>query len=179
MQCPLAHIFTACPHIFTACPHQAEFYERNPNLYGWIDSKLHRLDGFDVTVPVAFQPELGSVSTPVFESLRQWMGTEALAAFPKEGAGPEGSTDIHPIWAFHKYIPFSDFRSKYREDNTGAPHDFLYSYGTPTNASEYCEQAQIVQYQQFKALYEGFSEWMWVYYSGGKPMITPFRPLFT
>jgi hypothetical protein len=115
----------------------AEFFERNPNLFYYAEGKVQRAD----KIAVAFQPEIGSVSTPVFESLKRFMSADALAAFPKRGAG---LADVHPVWSYHKYIPYTDNRPQYEQ------YDHIYSYGAPANASEYCLHAQLVQHNQFK-----------------------------
>jgi hypothetical protein len=40
---------------------------------------------------VAFQPEIGSVSTPTVESLRRFMGADALGRFPVELPDQQGT----------------------------------------------------------------------------------------
>jgi len=62
---------------------------------------------------------------------------------------------VNKLWTYHIYQPF-----------TFGGVDYLYSYGNPQNIADYCLQAQIVLYVQFKAMYEGFQEHMWEYYSG-------------
>eukprot|EP00959_Pyramimonas_sp_CCMP1952_P257921 5390179-Pyramimonas_sp.AAC.1 len=53
-----------------------QFYERNPGLYFKNGTRAG-------TLPVSFQPEIGSVGTPVTESLRQFMSEARLRNFPR------------------------------------------------------------------------------------------------
>lgn len=70
----------------------SEMFKRNPGLYFWNKSKLMRAD----RLRLAFQPEIGSVSTPTFESLRRFLSPAALEAFPRPGKS------VHPLWEYHK-----------------------------------------------------------------------------
>jgi hypothetical protein len=49
---------------------EREFFERNPGLYFENQSRYD--------FPIAFQPELGSVSLPVFESLSRFLSPDEL-----------------------------------------------------------------------------------------------------
>ena len=60
----------------------SQFFERNPGLYMWEDHRVVRAD----RLALGFQPEIGSVSTPVLRSLRRFLSPAALRAFPAEGA---------------------------------------------------------------------------------------------
>merc|ERR1719487_3041493 len=44
--------------------------------------------------------------------------------------------------------------------------NLVYNLGAPANASEFALRAQIVQFMQYRMLFEGFSQFMWKYYSG-------------
>ena len=48
---------------------------------------------------------------------------------------------------------------------TKEPYDHIYSYGAPLNVSEYAIRAQMVQFEQYRALFEGFRLHQWTYYS--------------
>ena len=48
------------------------------------------------------QPELGSVSTPTFESLKRFLSPSVLNDFPDDK-----STYVNDIWDYHKYIPYN------------------------------------------------------------------------
>jgi hypothetical protein len=54
-------------------------------------------------IPVSFQPEIGSVSSPVVESLRRFMSAEVLAEFPSSLSSPVVNETTHPIWWWHNY----------------------------------------------------------------------------
>jgi len=43
--------------------------------------------------------------------------------------------------------------------------DYIYNYGNPDNIAEYCIRAQLVLHIEHKAMYEGFQEHMWEFYS--------------
>ncbi len=119
-------------------------FARNPGLHFENGS---RADG----VAIAFQPEVGSVTTPEYESMRRFLSPAVLEAVPPKGAG---MADVHPVWAYHAYIPMTDANGT----------DHVYCYGAPSNASEYAAQAQFAQYAQYRALYEGFQEHAWRWY---------------
>lgn len=125
------------------------YMERNPGL-----------PGFENT-PISFQPEVGSVSTPVLRSMRRFLPPESLvpAALPNKL-----SSKVDPMWDYHKYIPYS----------TGS-YDHIYAY-SPTatssamgieslDAEEYCWRAQMVQYEQYRALFEGYILRQWKHYA--------------
>jgi mannosylglycoprotein endo-beta-mannosidase len=101
---------------------------------------------------IGFQPELGSISNPVYESMARFLTTPTLEDIPRENA--TSGDIVNSVWQYHTYLPFTD--------SSGA--DFLYAYGAPANASEYALNSQLVQLRQFKGLYEGFQHAMFVYY---------------
>ena len=69
------------------------------------------------------------------------------------------------VWGDHNYVPYSNLQPKqYVPCNGGLPDptpDQLSIYGTPTTVAQYAERVQIVNYTQYKSLYEGFSAYMW------------------
>lgn len=101
----------------------------------------------------SFNPELGSVGTPVVETLRRFLSTDALADFPVDQTWGEE-------WRWHTYIPYSN-----PQDNCP---DQIASYGEPKNMTvdDFALRAQIVNYVQYRALYEGASKYMWTNYTG-------------
>ena len=101
----------------------------------------------------SFNPELGSVGTPVVETLQRFLSADALANFPvNQTWGPE--------WRLHKYMPYSN-----PPDNCP---DQIASYGQPKNMTvdDFALRAQIVNYVQYRALYEGANKYMWSHYTG-------------
>ena len=99
----------------------------------------------------AFNPEIGSVGTPVVESIRAMMPQEAAEDFPKD-------QDWNDVWTYHTYIPYSNPRD-------GVP-DQIALYGCPKSLEEFCLKAQIVNYVQYKSLIEGWNSHMWEWYTG-------------
>jgi len=112
--------------------------------------------------PISFQPEVGSVSTPVLRSLQRFLSTKSLKHFPSENAGTE-SADVDEEWRFHKYISYTSNVTDQQGDTRF--YDHIYAYGVPSNAEEYSWRAQLVQYVQYKSLFEGYSLHQWRYYA--------------
>jgi hypothetical protein len=91
-----------------------------------------------------FNSEIGSVGVGDYESLERIMPAENLVApvYP-------GKTD--PLWAYHKYIGYDSS---------------VYAYGPVKDLRDFTEKAQLVNYDQYRALMEGFSAHMWEWYTG-------------
>ena len=68
---------------------------------------------------------------------------------PIEYDGTEAVKD--PVWTYHKYIDYGNS---------------LEPYGTPEDMADFAEKAQLVNYNQYRALIEGFSAHMWDWYTG-------------
>jgi mannosylglycoprotein endo-beta-mannosidase len=101
----------------------------------------------------AFNPEIGSVGTPVVESIRAMMPQEAAEDFPKSK-----SKNLNDVWDYH-YNP--------------TPHNPLEGvskeidlYGCPKSLEEFCLKAQLVNYVQYRSLIEGWNSQMWEWYTG-------------
>ena len=140
----------------------SDFYERNPGLTFWNGSRAQDL-------VIGFQPELGSVSTPTYESMRRFMSRDTLENhFP--GIDPENSS-IHHIWTFHKYISYTTSNETWRKSSNQQlerPFDHVYNFfsgNPPKSARDYASAANIVQMFQYQAMFEGFQTFMWDYYS--------------
>jgi mannosylglycoprotein endo-beta-mannosidase len=126
---------------------EREFGSRNPGLhYG---NPPVRADG----VPIAFQPELGSSACHEYASLARFLSPGALAAFPPANAS-YADPGVHPAWRYHAYLPFTD----------DGGWDHVYAYGAPRNTSEYAARAQLAQFVQNRALFEGFAQAQWRWY---------------
>ena len=59
----------------------AEFSRRNPGLLFWNGTRADALR-------LGFQPEIGSISVPMYDSLRRWMSPAAREAFPGVNVRP-------------------------------------------------------------------------------------------
>lgn len=124
---------------------ERSFFERNPGLT-FPSNHTRAID-----LPIAFQPEIGSASSPEYESVCRFFTEEVREDFPDPNAQ---YNQVNTNWYFHKYIPFTNAENI----------DTLYAYGTPVNASEYAFRAALAQYRQYQSLYEGFREYMFLYY---------------
>ena len=95
-----------------------------------------------------FNSEVGSVGVGDYESLERFI-PEANRLVPADRHGPEDVTDS--VWNYHKYISYE--------------HS-LEPYGKPTDVKDFTQKAQLVNYDQYRALIEGFSAHMWDWYTG-------------
>jgi hypothetical protein len=91
-----------------------------------------------------FNSEVGSVGIGDYESLKRFIPRENLVH-------PDAQTGVDSVWRYHKYIGYADHIEK---------------YGTPHDVREFAEIAQMVNYDQYRALSEGFTSHMWDWYTG-------------
>ena len=89
--------------------------------------------------------EIGSVGTGDYESLERFI--------PQDNMIPPDYLNniIDSVWDYHKDLGYS-----YHID----------LYGKPANVKDFGEKAQLVNYNQYRALAEGFSAEMWEWYTG-------------
>jgi mannosylglycoprotein endo-beta-mannosidase len=100
-------------------------------------------------------PELGSIGTPTYDSLSRFLPASALADFPK----PNQPYDkVNATWRHHDYIP-------YHNDNPQVP-DQIATYGAPNNVKRFAYLAQLANYAQYRALFEGFTAHAFEWYAG-------------
>ena len=117
-----------------------EYFARNPGL---AYPNGTRMDN----IKVAFQPEIGSVSSPVVESLRRFMSRKSLDDFPSSASSPVVNETSHPVWWWHNYEYFTsgvaDDQGRAAADGgvEGAV-DHLERYGVPATIQEYSMQAR-------------------------------------
>ena len=90
-----------------------------------------------------FNPETGSIGIPNYDGLKKIIPDDEM--FPPERFR-EGKS-----WAYHKYLPLMDFPDR---------------YGKVKDIRDFCFKAQLVSYEQYRALAEGFNYKMWDWYSG-------------
>jgi len=91
-----------------------------------------------------FNSEVGSVGVGDYVSLQRFIPAENLIA-PQH----PGFTDS--VWQYHKYIPYEHY---------------LDPYGTVKDIKDFAMKAQLVNYDQYRALAEGFSSHMFDWYTG-------------
>jgi len=97
------------------------------------------------TVPsFPFNPELGSVGMPNVETMREIMDEKDLKQLPS-------NKWENPVWRYHKYIGYDSS---------------IDQYGKASGIDDFCKKAQLVNYEQYRALQEGFTAGMWSKYSG-------------
>jgi hypothetical protein len=92
-----------------------------------------------------FNSEVGSVGTGDYVSLARFLPKENLVA-PDPATG---KTDA--VWNYHKYIPYGKH---------------VAPYGQAKDLKEWADKVQMVNYDQYRALMEGFSAHMWDWYTG-------------
>ncbi len=92
-----------------------------------------------------FNSEVGSVGTGDAESLERFL--------PKENQVVPDYTNnkIDSVWDYHKDIGYGNW---------------IAPYGNPKNIKEFGDIAQLVNYDQYRALAEGFSAHSWDWYTG-------------
>jgi len=100
-----------------------------------------------------FNSEVGSVGVGDIESLKRFIPDENLVA-PEYTAGTKSSRPhekVDSVWNYHHYIGYDNFISP---------------YGNPTSVKDFTKKAQLVNYDQYRGLMEGFSSHMWDWYTG-------------
>ncbi|HET6255748.1 MAG TPA: glycoside hydrolase family 2 TIM barrel-domain containing protein [Puia sp.] len=91
-----------------------------------------------------FNSEIGSVGMGDYESLERFIPAADLTP-PSYPGHPD------PVWEYHKYIGYDSS---------------VYAYGPVKDLRDFAEKAQLVNYDQYRALAEGFSSHMWDWYTG-------------
>ncbi|HWB26711.1 MAG TPA: glycoside hydrolase family 2 TIM barrel-domain containing protein [Chitinophagaceae bacterium] len=91
-----------------------------------------------------FNSEVGSVGVGDYASLERFLPRQDLEAFPSND-NPDS------VWRYHKYIGY---------------RDFIDAYGKPSNTKDFANKAQLVNYDQYRGLVEGFTTNMWNWYTG-------------
>lgn len=91
-----------------------------------------------------FNSEVGSVGVGDYESLERFIPKENLVA-------PEYPGKVDPVWEYHKYIGYDEY---------------IDPYGKAKDARDFATKAQLVNYDQYRALMEGFSAHKWEWYTG-------------
>ena len=90
-----------------------------------------------------FNPETGSIGIPNYDGLVKIIPQDEMT--PPQGPRPSRS------WQYHKYLPLMDFPDR---------------YGKVKDVRDFCFKAQIVSYEQYRALQEAFNHKMWDWYAG-------------
>lgn len=92
-----------------------------------------------------FNSEVGSIGMGDYASLKRFIPLKDLR-IPKEDG-----KDLDSVWAYHKYIGYDHHIQRYGPSNT---------------LQEFAFKAQLVNYNQYRSLMEGFRAHLWDWYTG-------------
>jgi len=95
-----------------------------------------------------FNSELGSVGIGDLTSLKRFLPKENQV-IPIEKTGSEAVQDS--VWTYHKYIGYGDH---------------IDAYGKAKDLEDFSNKAQLVNYDQYRSLIEGFVGHQWDWYTG-------------
>ena len=104
---------------------------------------------FWTTPSFPFNSEVGSVGIGDYESLLRFIPKENLV--PPYFDKALGKWVVDSVWRYHKYIGYDSAIEPYRHAR---------------DARDFAFKAQLVNYNQYRALVEGFSAHMWDWYTG-------------
>lgn len=99
-----------------------------------------------------FNSEVGSVGVGDYESLARFIPKDNMTP-PKYNPNVKFNEEVDPVWTYHTY--------------TGVGYEgHIEPYGEPKDIKDFAIKAQLVNYDQYRALMEGFSSHMWEWYTG-------------
>ncbi len=99
-----------------------------------------------------FNSEVGSVGVGDYESLVRFIPKDNLVP-PRYNPDVKFREEADPVWTYHTY--------------TGVGYEgHIVPYGEPKDIHDFAMKAQLVNYDQYRALIEGFSSHMWEWYTG-------------
>lgn len=91
-----------------------------------------------------YNSEVGSVGVGDYETLEKFIPEENRVA-------PQFKEKLDSVWDYHKYIGYDEY---------------INPYGKAKDVKDFAMKAQLVNYDQYRALMEGFSSHMWEWYTG-------------
>lgn len=97
-----------------------------------------------------FNSEVGSIGVSDIESLKKFIPADHLNKVPEYNESTH-KTKTDEVWDYHKYIGYDTSISK---------------YGEAKDAEDFAFKAQLVNYDQYRGLMEGFTAHMWDWYTG-------------
>jgi mannosylglycoprotein endo-beta-mannosidase len=98
-----------------------------------------------------FNSEVGSVGVGDIESLERFLPPANMVAPRYLGPTSKPTEQVDSVWTYHTYINYEQY---------------LLPYGAPKDVRDFGVKAQLVNYDQYRALMEGFSSHMWEWYTG-------------
>ncbi|MFD2145981.1 glycoside hydrolase family 2 TIM barrel-domain containing protein [Mucilaginibacter antarcticus] len=110
---------------------------------------IQPLSYFWATKTYPFNSEVGSVGVGDIESLKRIIPEANLIA--PEYNPVTRREKVDSVWKYHTYIGYENYVNK---------------YGKVKDVRDWAEKAQLVNYDQYRALMEGFSSHMWDWYTG-------------
>lgn len=96
-----------------------------------------------------FNSEIGSVGVGDYESLERFMSKENLV--PPVYNTKDKKETVDSVWEYHKYIGYGGY---------------IEPYGKAKDLRDFGKKAQLVNYDQYRSLMEGFTAHMWDWYTG-------------
>lgn len=96
-----------------------------------------------------FNSEVGSVGVGDYESLKRFIPTANMV--PPVYDEDTHKNKVDSVWDYHKYIGYDTSINK---------------YGKAKSAADFTMKAQLVNYDQYRGLAEGFTSHMWDWYTG-------------
>lgn len=96
-----------------------------------------------------FNSEIGSVGVSDYESLKRFIPAKNMIA-PEYDENTRKSK-VDSVWDYHKYIGYDSSVAR---------------YGKIKGAADFAKKAQLVNYDQYRGLAEGFTSHMWDWYTG-------------
>ncbi len=96
-----------------------------------------------------FNSEVGSIGVSDYEAIKRFMPEKNMIVPDYDGS--TGKTETDSVWEYHKYIGYDTSINK---------------YGKAKNVEDFANKAQLVNYDQYRGLMEGFSSHMWDWYTG-------------
>lgn len=96
-----------------------------------------------------FNSEVGSVGVGDYESLKRFIPTVNMV--PPVYDEDTHKNTVDSVWDYHKYIGYDTSINK---------------YGKAKNAADFAMKAQLINYDQYRGLAEGFTSHMWDWYTG-------------
>src|SRR6185312_14037704 len=112
---------------------------------------IQKIATFWGTRTFPFNSEVGSVGIGDYESLQRFIPKEDLVPPVYDGRQHHGEGTDNEVWSYHKYISYDSS---------------VYAYGPIKDLRDFANKAQLVNYDQYRALMEGFSAHMWDWYTG-------------
>ncbi|RNI39949.1 glycosyl hydrolase [Hanamia caeni] len=106
---------------------------------------IQNINAFWAHQTYPFNSEIGSVGMGDYASLKRFIPKENLV-LPNEDY-----RNMDSVWRYHKYSGYGNH---------------IDAYGKPTDVKDFADKAQLANYDQYRALMEGFSAHMWEWYTG-------------